>query len=83
MRPEAGCLIVLIELSIPLDSPFACRLSSSMLAFRSLSLQSAVDNGRNPRTVFPTIRVERRVQKVPPLMWWTAGFRQRQYRYAS
>ena len=46
MRSEAGCLVILIELSIPLNSPFASRLSSSMLAFRPLSLQSAVDNGR-------------------------------------
>ena len=46
MRSEAGYLVILIELSIPLDSPFASRLSSSMPAFRPLSLQSAVDNGR-------------------------------------
>ena len=46
MRSEAGCLVILIEPSIPLNSPFASRLGSSMLAFRPLSLQSAADNGR-------------------------------------
>src|SRR5580700_5972114 len=34
--------VIHIELSIPLDSPFASRLSSSMLALRPLSLQSAI-----------------------------------------
>ena len=62
MRSEAGCLVILIELSIPLDSPFACRTFNR----RSTTAE--------PSIRFSTISVERCVQKVPLLMWWTAGF---------